>query len=450
VTPTVRTLFLGAIFAVACASPTKLARQSSIALSKGELRKAYDKARSGLDKDPQHSGVRHAYVAASNALSIDYQARIVATAAANDTIPAADLALEYQEFRDQVAAHATVLDSVPEYHVAERAILRGAARAYYGRGLDALTARRPRAAVSAFTSARQYVPDFEDVVARLAQARAEATVRVAVFPFADRIGVPGLSREMADTIQHELDRRMPGEMEFTRLVGAAEIDGQMTVAESRNLRREDAIALGARIGADWIVTGTYRGLKSSASQKTTRVRMYERLDRKDTSIIATTRWEEITVPIVNRRRNVGLKVVFDVIEVPTGRVIGRHESDVEAIARVTWTDFVATPPFDHYALLPPDVRRDDAKRAEAVEEEWKAVMGAWELRNFLRSTSEQRARTRYAPRYRGEFYRGTRDTPVWLGELPGENEMVFVAVRDVWKDVLAKLRELDDSGRNHD
>lgn len=445
VTSKIRVALTLALLVCACANPTKLARQSSIALAKGETRKAYEKARSGIEKDPQHSGARDAYRTASQALAIDYRARVVAMAAATDTIPAADLALEFAEFRREVGAHGTMLDSVPEYNFAEGRIVRGAARAYYKRGADAMAARRPRIAVTEFTRTRHYVSNFEDVVTRLAQARREATVRVAVFPFTDRIGVPGLSHEMADTIQRELAQRIPGELEFTQLVSAADIDRNMTVAELRTMFRQDAIALGSRIGADWIVVGTYRGLSTQVSQKTTRVQLYERVDRKDSSIIATTRWEEITVPIVNRRRDVGLQVTFDVIEVATGTVLGSSEANLSAVARVTWTDFVAAPPFDRYALVSPDLRRIDPERAKTAEKEWKAAMGVWEVDDFLKHTREQRSRSRYASRYRGEFYRNTRETPVWLGELPGENEMVFVAVRDVWRGVLAKLKELDKS-----
>jgi hypothetical protein len=441
--PTMRIALMVALFGCACANPTKLARQSSIALSKGELRKAYDKALSGIEKDPQHTGARSAYAAASQSLAMDYRARIVATAAATDTIPAADLALEFRTFRREVAAHATILDSVPEYDFAEMLIVRGAARAHYRRGVAAMTARRPRTAVTEFTRARHYVSEFEDVVARLAQARSEATVRVAVFPFADRIGVPGLSQEMADTVARELAQRIPGELAYTQLVSAADVNRNMTVAELRTLFREDAIALGSRIGANWIVVGTYRGLNTTASQKTTRMKLFERIDRKDTSIIATTRWEEITVPIVNRRRDVGLQIVFDVIDVATGSVLESRETNVGAVARVTWTDFVASPPFDRYSLVSPEIRRIDPERVKAAEKEWKAVMGEWDVGDFFKSSHEQRGRSRYASRYRGEFYRNTRDTPVWLAELPSEQEMVFVAVRDVWRDILTVLRELD-------
>jgi hypothetical protein len=70
-------------------------------------------------------------------------------------------------------------------------------------------------------------------------------------------------------------------------------------------------------------------------------------------------------------------------------------------------------------------------------------MGVWDLKDFLRSSKEQRTRERYATRYRGEFYRNTRDTPVWLGELPGENEMASVAARDVWRDVLRELQAVN-------
>ena len=63
----VRRLFVPglALVLVACASSAKLARQSDEALARGDLRKAYDRARSAIEKDPQNQDARGAYAAAS-------------------------------------------------------------------------------------------------------------------------------------------------------------------------------------------------------------------------------------------------------------------------------------------------------------------------------------------------------------------------------------------------
>jgi hypothetical protein len=434
---------VGFVFAVSsCASPAKLARQSNEALAKGDLRTAYDRALRAVEKDPQNQDARAAYTAASGRVAVDYRARVVATASA-DTVQAANLALDYRRFQLEVARHQTALDPAPEYLGAERAILTGAARLHYQRGVDAMALRRPKEAVGEFTAARRYNESYADVVSRLAAARRAATVRVALLPFIDGIRVPGLSQEIADTVQRELSRRAVNEFRFTQIVSPGEIERSMTVAELRNPRVEDAAELGRRIGADWIVVGRFRGLRASDSRREAKIEIYHSVDRKDGAGVVHTAWEAEQLPIVTRRREVTVQFELDVVDVATGAVLAHREQSVQAVARVAWTDFRAEEHFDHYALLSPDDRRNDPKRARAVDAKWREEVGSWDLKDFLRRSREGRDRSRYTSRYRGEFYVDTRETPAWMGELPSENDMAFVALKDVWRDVHAALKELD-------
>ncbi len=437
-----RIALVGIVFALSsCASSAKLARQSNESLAKGDLRKAYDRGLRAIEKDPQNQGAREAYRAASARVAMDYRSRVVA-AATGDTVAAANLALEFRQFRLEVARHETALDPAPGYDANENMILSGAARVYYQRGLDAVAANRPKAAVEEFTTTRRYVPGFADVASRLEAARQDATSRVAILPFADRIGVAGLSREIADSVQRQLSRRA-GEMRFTQVVSAGELDRSMTVAESRNLRLEDAMEVGRRVGADWVVVGRFSGLHANASQNTTRLPLYHRVDQKDASGATSVRWDAVTLPVITRQRDVTVQFDLDVIDVASGAVLAHRDQTARSYARVAWTDFRPEEHYDRYALLPPDVRNADPRRAKAVDADWRAALGSWDLRDFLRHSRDQRGRARYTSRYRGEFYGDTRQTPAWLGELPGENEMVFVALNDVWREVLSALKELD-------
>src|SRR5690348_10897495 len=103
-----------ALALVACASPAKLARQSNEALAKGDLRTAYTRALRAVEKDPQNQDARNAYTAVSARVAEDYRARVTATASA-DTEQAANLALDYRRFQQEVARHQTALPPAPEY-----------------------------------------------------------------------------------------------------------------------------------------------------------------------------------------------------------------------------------------------------------------------------------------------------------------------------------------------
>jgi hypothetical protein len=268
-------------------------------------------------------------------------------------------------------------------------------------------------------------------------------VRVALLPFADRVGVPGLAREIADTVQRQIAQRAASQLRFTEIVSASDLERSMTVAEMRNLRPADLAGLAERVGADWVVTGRIRGLRATDAERTARFTLYHRVDRRDSTGVVTTRWDEMVLPVQSRQRDVSVQYDLDVIEAASGAVLAHRDQSAQVVARVAWTDFVPEQQYDRYALLPPDVRKADPRRAKAVDQQWRDELGSWELGEFLRQSRDQRARSRYSSRYRGEFYANTRETPAWFGELPGEQDLAFVALRDAWRDVFGALRELD-------
>ncbi|MGH8435529.1 MAG: hypothetical protein ACRERX_13895, partial [Pseudomonas sp.] len=319
-----------------CASSARLARQSRESLARGDLRAAYERGLRAVEKDPQNQPARDAYAAASARVAADYRQRVVAAAAA-DTIVAANLALEYGRFRTEVARHGTGLEAAPDYARAEGLILTGTARVHYQRGLDAMSAHRPKVAVQEFSAVLRYDAGFADVAARLDAARRDATVRVALLPFSDRIGVPGLTQEIGDTVQRQVSRRADREFRFTQVVSASEIERSMTVAELRSARIEDALDVGRRIGADWIVVGRFRGLRTNAGQRTTKFALYQRVDRRDSSGVATVRWDELPLSVITRQREVTVQFDLDVVDVVSGAVLAHREQAARAFARVAWT-----------------------------------------------------------------------------------------------------------------
>lgn len=435
-------LSCAAFLLASCAGPAKLARQSDEALAKGDLRKAYDRALRAVEKDPQNAAARSAYDAASRRVADDFKGRVRALAAA-DSLGAADLALEFRGFRGSVAAHGTALAPDDTYESDEARILGAAARTHYRYGRASFSSKRPKEAWREFELCRRYDGwnDFERLQSKAYEA---AVTRVAVFPFEDGVRVPGLSQEVAAQIDRELARR-GGEMHFTEIVAPEKVTGTMTVAQANGMSRDAAIALGRKIGADRIVVGRFGGMRSNNDLKDMTLPIYRRIEAKDETGATVTRWDEATLRVVTREREVTVNWGFDVLDTRTGAVVEHRDVPTNTAARVVWTDFKPVGDCDHYALLPPDVRRTDSARAKQVDGQWDERLGSWKLAELLkRAQGDRSSRTRWSKDYRREF-RGvdSRRRPVWLAELPGEDDLAFVALDDAWRPVFASLKDLD-------
>jgi hypothetical protein len=172
--------------------------------------------------------------------------------------------------------------------------------------------------------------------------------------------------------------------------------------------------------------------------------IYRRVERKNDKDETVTEWLESTLQVVTRERQVTVNWDFDVVDVRTGAVLHHRAVPASCAARIVWTDFKPEGDCDRYSLLPPDVRRSDSARAKRVDAQWEERCGTWTLSSLLVKARDGRNRARWSKDYRGEF-RGTdtRRRPVWLGELPGEDDMAFVALDTAWRDVFSALQELD-------
>jgi hypothetical protein len=425
-----------------CASPARLARQSDEALAHGDLNKAYDRALRAVEKDPQNAAGREAYTAASIRVAADYRRRVLATAAA-DTLAAADLALTFRDFRLEVARHGSPLQGAPEYENVEPLLLASAARTHYRGGRAQMTARHPRLACREFEACLRYQPGFPDAERRLAAAWDAAVSRVAVVPFTDGIAVPGLSQAVERSTVSEISARLEKDFHFTQLVPADSVEQRMTLSQLRDGSREDAREVGRRVGADLVVVGRLLGMHSNDNTREPSMRVFHRLVHKDEQGKEVVSWKESELNFVTRDREVTVRYAFDVLDVRSGAVVLHREKEAHAAARVAWTNFRPDEDCDHYSLLPPDVRAAEPDRARQVDAAWKERMGSWTLPEFLKSARSDRERARYSSRYRGEFRGDTRQHPVWMGELPGESELAFVALDNAWHAVYDALVELD-------
>ncbi len=431
-----------ALVLASCAGPAKLAQQSDEALAKGDLSKAYDRALRAVEKDPLNAQARGAYTRASARVADDYKARVRALAAA-DSLGAADLALRFRAFRNTVAQHGSPLPSDDRYVDDENRIVTAAAREYYGRGREAMVEKRPKQAWRDFGSCLAYVPDYRDAQRRQQDAWRAARTRVAVLPFEDGIRVRGLREAVAEQLEGQLPGHA-GSMTFTEFVAGGQVADAMTVSQAAHMTAEDAIALGRHVGADRVVTGRFVALRSNNDLKDLSIPIYRRVERKNKNDETVVSWDPSTLRVITREREVKVNWDFEVIDVKSGIVVAHREVPADAVARIVWTDYRPEGNPNQYHLLPPDVRKRDSSRAKQVDSQWQERVGSWKLADLLLKARDARGRSKWSRDYRREFHgTSSRQRPVWLGELPGEDDLAFVALEDAWRPVLSTLQELD-------
>ncbi|NOT33273.1 MAG: hypothetical protein HOP12_03790 [Candidatus Eisenbacteria bacterium] len=436
---------LGVALALAsCAGPDRLARQSEEALERGDLRKAYEKARRALDKSPENPAARNAFAAVATQMSDDYKGRILRLAPA-DTVVAARKALEFRELRAEFARYPVTLPGDAPYLESEQRIVRGAAGIRYREATQSLRDGRPKEAVRRFEECAEFVPGFRDVDRRIPEAFERAVTRIAVLPFDDQVEVPGLAMGLATRIGDEVRKRAGSpSFRFTRVLPIGDLEDRLTVSQARGLTRDQAITLGRQLGAQRVVWGRVTGLRTNTTLADESLPIWRRSSYRDTSGTTQYRWEREYLRVIDRERVVSVSSVLELIDVKTGEAIVTRVEPREAIARIVWSKDLASGGHDDYALYSGDQRRTDSRGCDAMEKRFKERYGDRSLPTFLDGLEENRdVRGRYRPDYRSEFYRDTRRQPVFLGELPHEDELVWVALRDLWNPVYEALRELD-------
>lgn len=437
------TLLLLALCSVSCAGPAQLARISERQLQAGRVREAYETARRGVEKEPGNGPARRAMTAAATRLVDERRSRVLSIAGA-DTVAAARYALELRDFRAELGRYRIQAPEDPEYAARETVIRNGGAGIEYRRGREATADRRPKAAYARYKVAAEIVADYRDVQERIRAARAAATTRVALLPFANDTDVPNLSKGLADAMYAEIAHRLETRpLEFTRLADRDEVYASMTVKELDALPREAALRIGHGADADRVITGRFHGMRASSTFQTFERPIYRKMVDRDSSGKSHDRYVETRFTAISRERVVTVRCDFDVVDVHTGDVVASRSEPFQATARVAWTDFRAEGDCGDYCLVPPDVEKGDPTRAKGIERSWKECFGAWKLPDLLDRSRKERRRSLYQSGYRDEFRRANRDHPVLLGELPGEDDMAYLALEGVWDKVYATLAELD-------
>lgn len=438
-------LALAALTAISCAGPEKLSIKSREALEAGRAQDAYDEAARALKKDPTYAPGREALGAAAKALIRQRQSGIATAGEGRDTAVVGQRILALDRFRREVREYGVQLAADTTFEVREDQLRNSAAAFHYRRGRGKLEAGTPRLAYPEFLTARDLVPGYRDVETLVRESYAQSLSHVAIMPFANQTDLAGFTREIYESSFAALaDHITPSQFKFTVLLDKSDVLNRLTVAELDRMERADALRVGRAVGADLVVTGRIYGLHTDGQVDRLRNSIFRKVTETDPKTHETTvSFEEQRMDYVVRERSVAMTWEFTVLDARTGEVIATHSSPVSYKARTYYTDFLAEGDPEEYSLYTPEMEKTKSPEVQKINTDYKSRMGKLKLKDVLQTAQKERHRQSYKPDYRGEFNRNTWEYPVYLGELPPDRELAFIALGDVWRPILSELKDLD-------
>jgi hypothetical protein len=404
------------VLALSCASANRLAMLSDRELTSGNLDRAYEMARHAVDKEPDNPRARAVMTAAAVQIVDRWKTNIYQLAEV-DTIAAARASLELRTFRGELSRYDIPVPEDEGFDAHVRTIRVGAAEIFYQRGVLALEAGEPKHAWHEFQGVREFEPGYRNVEALVQRAFEAGRTRVAILPFSDQVGVPGLSQQVAERIGVSVEGAFGAQYPFTELIATDRVMATMTVDQLSDLRRSEALRIGRLLGADRVVVGRIYGLRSNTTADHYQQTIYRHVTVRDTDGTAIEHYDEVPFSAVIRERDVAVRYEFEVLDVRSRATIDSRTDGLEAHARTVWTDFQADGECDRYRLAPGQGRHTGA------ESRWNASFGSWSLPGLLDRARSEKGRLHYEPRYRDEFFGDSRANPIYLAELPSENDL---------------------------
>ena len=437
-------LLITASFALSCAGPNKLAQQSEKAYGKGEVEKAYQKAARALRKEPENRRARAAMTQAATRLMDERRVEIRGLAA-SDTVAAAKRSLALDSFRGELTQYRIVLAPDPEFDRDEDAIRLAAAGIAYREASSDLDEGSPKHAYDGFQLAHAFEPRYRDVTGRIQQAYDEALPRVAFLPFANETDLSALSKEFADRAYAELARRTSSpDFRFTDLLPRERVYELTPVSLLANVSRRAAARIGRELGADRIIVGRFFGMRSNTNTGNFSQAIFQKTTDKDEAGKTRERYVERTIQVLTRDRELTVGFEYEIVDVEDGRAIVGNSGTLRAAAHAIFTSAPIEGDEDDYCLVPPDMKKDDSKRADRIESEWGERCGDWTLSQLIQRSRKERARG-YESRYQDDWGLQANNRAVFLGDVPPEGELAKLAFCQVLEPVTRTLKELDGS-----
>jgi len=425
---------------LSCAAPAELSRRSESALAAGNDQQAWEWAERAMRADPDLPRARAAMTAAAMRAVPDWQTRIRNLAQA-DTVAAARLSLEFGEIRARLGGWGIPAPIDSAYLDAQSLIRHAAATRLYDQGLELQHDGRSREAYRSFTSAGEIVPGFRDVDERAHRSFELGVTRIAVLPFEDDTGVPGLSEELASYVYHQLATNLPQKKyPFVRFVPEEAIAGRVR-AEGR-ITREAAIRIGRSVGANRVLWGRLSGLHSDTRTDTWHDRVFRKVAVRDSNR-SRIRYDEMDVETVSRERSIQVAWAFEVIETDEERAVAGRTGTEQVEAHAVYTRFDPEGDCDDYLLAPPEWKSDRASAWKAAHDGWKNRFGDWNVSDFLEAARGARGHDHYRRVDRESYLSPSR--PRVSDDLPPAGDLAFLALRGVaspaWEAFKALERE---------
>src|SRR5439155_7365960 len=126
-------------------------------------------------------------------------------------------------------------------------------------GVADASSQRPKRAYLHFQDTQRFVPDYRDAARLADKAYEKGLTRVVVVPFSTASGGVSMGRDVAAEWRDGLAQRLaPPDAHFTRVLGSAEVEEQMSVPQPGRLTRQDALTLARKAGPQRAARGTNR------------------------------------------------------------------------------------------------------------------------------------------------------------------------------------------------
>ncbi len=434
-----------AALTLSCASSEQLTRRSAQLLVQGDARRAYDTALGALEKDATNDAARGALGAAGASLLSDARTRFYDLLPL-DTLGAARVALDVDQVNGTLARWHAAVPADTSFATDRRHAKEAVAADFVAMAADSVHERRPRPAYRLLEEAARYDPQRRGLDERLRRTFELAVDRVAVLPFDQQIDQPPLARGLADQLATALRKRIADRsLTFTRLIEPARVDARMTVSQLDGMSRTEAIQLGRDLGANVVVWGRLRDAGSDSYTTTYREPIWHRVTDRDPEGKERERWMQVPFETVVRERVYHLRWDLRLLDTDEELTLAERGEPREVRVRSVWTNLRPDDDPGRYALMPPHEREQDPDRAKRVEKEWGDTAGRWTVPALLARARAANASSRasYRHEYRGEFERADPGMPVFCGDLPGNDDLAWIALRGIDEEFLEMIRDLD-------
>jgi hypothetical protein len=198
-----------------------------------------------------------------------------------------------------------------------------------------------------------------------------------------------------------------------------------------------------------VVTGRFYGLRTENNNDEYVISAYHKQLKPQAQAVwgeppkKEYEYVEDKLHIARHERHVWVSYEFTVLDTKSGTSLLTRTETVPAAAIVVWTDYEPVGDCKEYSLYTPDLEKNQPDAVKAINGEWKKCAGSWKLNSFLEHARSDRQRSRYRREYRQSFYSSSADYPVFMGELPPEGDLAYVALDPMWESVFSALKELD-------